>query len=396
MAEILRLGIAGLGVATTQIFPFLAEYPNIKVTAAADIRPDALEVFKQRFGGRAYSSVEEMCTCPEVDVVYVCTPNHLHCPHVIAAAENKKHVIVEKPMALTMEECERMNAAAERNGVHILCGHTHSFDPPIRAMSEIVNSGKYGRLMMIHCWDYTDFMYRPRMAHELDTKRGGGVVFVQGPHHVDIVRQIAMRPLRRVSGATGIWDPSRPTEGNYTAFLEFEDGASATVVYNGYGHFDTAELHWWVGEGGEPRDPETNFKVRRNLRAVQDEAGLKESMRFAGAREGGFAHGAGEKIVRRQQFFGLVLVSCEKADIRQSPDGLLIYDDEGKHEVDLPRGASSRAAELNEIYEAVVHGKPIFHNGRWGQATLEVCLAIYQSARDHRDVMLKYQQLPRH
>src|SRR4051794_2840914 len=255
----LRFGIAGLGVASTQILPYLLNNPQARIVAAADVRPGALEQFARDFGGETFLSVEDLCKSPNVDALYVCTPNHLHAEHVIMAAEHKKHVIVEKPMALTLDQCEAMNAVAERNGMYLLCGHTHSFDPPIRKMREIVRSGELGRLGMIHTWNYTDLMYRPRMPHELDTSRGGGAVFIQGPHQVDVVRLIGGGLVRSVRGVAAIWDEARPSEGAYTAFLEFEDGTSATIVYNGYGHFDTAELHYWVGEGGQRRDPETNF-----------------------------------------------------------------------------------------------------------------------------------------
>ena len=391
MASVLRVGVVGLGVASTQILPFIEKLPFVKVTAAADVRKDAVEGFKSRYQAEGFHSIEDLCRSPNVDVVYICTPNHLHAEHVCLAAENRKHIIVEKPMALSMEECEAMNQAVERHGVKLLCGHTHSFDPPIQKMGEIVQSGELGRLMMIHAWDYTDFMYRPRMPHELDTKRGGGAVFIQGPHHVDIVRQIAGRELRNVRGMTGRWDESRPTEGSYVAYLEFVDGTPATIVYNGYGHFDTAELHYWVGEGGEDRDPETNFKVRKSLKEVADESGLKEAMRFGGAREGQWlgAHGGGKEL--RQPFFGIVLVSCEKGDIRQSPEGLFIYGNEGKREIITPQGSNPRKAEITELYEAIVNDRPVFHDGRWGQATLEVCLAIYDSARVRREILLSQQ-----
>jgi phthalate 4,5-cis-dihydrodiol dehydrogenase len=390
MAEQLRFGIAGLGVASTQVLPYLLDNPQARIVAAADVRPAALEQFARDFGGETFLSVEDLCKSPNVDALYVCTPNHLHAEHVIMAAEHKKHVIVEKPMALTLDECEAMNAAAERNGTHLLCGHTHSFDPPIRKMREIVRSGELGRLGMIHTWNYTDLIYRPRMPHELDTSRGGGAVFIQGPHQVDVVRLLGGGLVRSVRGVAAIWDESRPSEGAYTAFLEFEDGTPATIVYNGYGHFDTAELHYWVGEGGQRRDPETNAQTRARLRAVTDEAALKESMRYAGERAGDFAH-LHAQSERHQPFFGVTLVSCQHGDLRQSPDGLYLYGDEGKREIRLPRGGSAREAEIDELYQAVANDRPVFHDGRWGEATLEVCLAIYESTRERREVLLKHQ-----
>ena len=118
----------------------------------------------------------------------------------------------------------------------------------------------------------------------------------------------------------------------------------ATLVYNGYGFFDTAELYDWVGEGGYYRDPETNRKMRANLRQTSgDESVLEEQknqMRY-GARQSenypeiwniwGRGHAATDR--KHQKFFGLTVASCEEGDLRQSADGILVYGEDGKREV---------------------------------------------------------------
>jgi predicted dehydrogenase len=384
------MGMAGLGVASTQILPPVSKLPYVKIAAAADVRPDALAKFQKEYGAEVFTSFEEMCRSPNVDFVYIATPNELHARHAIAAAEHGKHAIVEKPMATSLAECEAMNAAAEKNRTRLLCGHTHSFDPPIRKIREMIQSGAMGRLRMIHSWNYNEFMYRPRMKHELATSHG--VVLNQGPHQVDVVRLIGGGLVKSVRAATGIWDPARPHEGSYTCYLEFEDGVPATLVYSGYGYFDTAELFWWVGEGGQPRDPETNARVRNKIKGISsagEEELLKEQMRYGGKREGEYSHDwQGE---RRQPFFGLTLVSCDRGDIRQSPDGLIVYGAEGRREVALAEGKRGREAEVDELYRAVVEDRPVFHDGRWGEATLEVCLAILESAREKREIFLSRQ-----
>ena len=133
MTQVLRLGIAGLGVASTQILPPLAKLPFIKITAAADTRADAVAKFRAAVRGRGlYAASKIYARSPNVDAVYIATPNALHAEHAITAAKHGKHIIVEKPMAMTLAECDAMNEAAEKHGVKLLCGHTHSFDPPIR------------------------------------------------------------------------------------------------------------------------------------------------------------------------------------------------------------------------------------------------------------------------
>jgi phthalate 4,5-cis-dihydrodiol dehydrogenase len=134
--------------------------------------------------------------------------------------------------------------------------------------------------------------------------------------------------------------------------------------------------------------------VRRRLAKIQtpqEEELLKEQMRYGGSREGDYSHlWQGE---RHQPFFGFTLVSCEKGDIRQSADGLIIYGDEGRKEISLPLGKRGREAEVEELYQAVVNHRPVFHDGRWGEATLEVCLAILESTKGRREIFL-LQQTP--
>ncbi len=227
------MGLVGVGVGASQLLPALSTSPHIQLVAAADVRSAALEQFASEFGTQTYASVEALAEDPRVEAVWVATPNQLHAQHVIAAAERGKHVIVSKPMAISLDEAAAMNLAAERYGVKLLAGHTQSMAPTIRKMAELVHSGELGQLGMLHTWHFTDWMYRPRLPAELDVN--------------STVRSIP----------------------------------------------------------------------------VADEL----------------------------------------------------------------RGA----AELEELYQAVRYERPIVHDGRWGEATLEVCLAIVESARTHADVRLSRQ-----
>jgi phthalate 4,5-cis-dihydrodiol dehydrogenase len=143
-----------------------------------------------------------------------------------------------------------MIAAARTHGVHLIVGHSHSFDRPIARTREIIARGAVGAVRMIAALNFTDFMYRPRRPEELDTAQGGGVLFSQAAHQVDIVRLLGDGRVRSVRATVGSWDPARPTEGAYSAFLAFADGAAASLTYSGYARFDSDEflrLGWRVG-----------------------------------------------------------------------------------------------------------------------------------------------------
>ncbi len=395
MADALRFGFARLGEAATLVLPEITQLPYIRVTAAADVRPVALKRFEAEYKGRTFQRVEELFASPDIDAVYIATPHELHAQHTLLALENRKHVIIEKPMALTVAEAEEMNQAAERYGVRLLCGHTKSFDPPIRKMRALVREGRVGRLRMINTWNYNDFMVRPYPDRELEMSRG--VVLNQGPHQVDIVRLLGGGLVRSVRAMATAWDDTRP-EGAYSCYLEFEDGTPATIIFSGYGYFDTAELTWWLGEASYPGRNQDSRRAFNRMRGPERERRLeelKEGVRYGeqakdltaqGWGRSDFSHARGH-----QRFYGLTIVSGEQGEMRQSQDGILLYGDEAIEEIPVGEGLFGRQAEVTELYNAVVHGTHMFHDGRWGQATLEVCLGILQSAAERKEIMMSHQ-----
>jgi len=386
--RIMRIGVAGLGRAFTIMLPTFTGDPRVQLVAAADPRADARERFVAEFSGKAYATVEEMCSDPDVEVVYVATPHQHHADNARAAAGHGKHVLVEKPMALTLADCTSMIEAAHAAGVHLMVGHSHSFNAPIRRTAEIIASGAVGTVRMISALNYTEFLYRPRWPEELVTEQGGGVIFNQGAHQIDIVRLLGGGRVRSVRAMTGAWDAKRPTEGAYSAFLTFEDVVAATAVYSGFAHFDSDEFCGWIGELGAPKDPARYGEARQALQHAQSpEQELK--LRTARAYGRGFTPPAiGE---RWHQHFGVVVVSCERADLRPLPNGVMIYDDRAKRLDPLPRPHVQRSEVIDELYGAVVYKRPPLHSGEWARATLEVCLAIQQSSREQREVALAHQ-----
>lgn len=383
MSDPLRVGIAGLGAAGRSAINAIPKVQGFVFVAGADTRKEALLLYEDRHGIQVFDDVTSMCESSNVDVVYVATPNPYHADHTITAIENHKHVLVEKPMALTLNDCDRMIAAAEKNNVKVMVAHTRSFNPPIRKMREIVSGGKLGRVIQINTWRYAPWLVRPRLPDELETRLGGGVCYRQAPHQVDIVRLLGGGLVKSVRAIVGRWDPKNSTEGNYTAFLEFEDSTVATLVYNSYGYFDDSEL-----TGGNNGD---RLGAGQRLRKAIKEGMLSKESTRSGVTfkiEGRKEVDGGESS---QPFYGLTLVSCERGDLRQSQRGIFVYQDIGIHEELCPPWGGPLKVELEEFYQAVVGDKPVPHDGRWGKATLEVCLAILQSSQENREILLSYQ-----
>jgi phthalate 4,5-cis-dihydrodiol dehydrogenase len=324
--------------------------------------------------------------------VYVASPHEFHAEHVIAAARHRKHAMVEKPMALALDECRRMVDAARDGGVNLLVGHSHSYDAPVLEALRLVQSGRWGEVQMIQAFNYTDYLYRARRPEELDTARGGGVVHGQAAHQVDIVRLLGGGMVDTVYARLGGWDRTRPTEGAYSAILSFRSGAHATLTYGGYGHFDSDEWHAGIGEMGREKSAAEYGAARRRLGesvSPEEEARLKAARNYGGSAY----HPPGERELQpsHHQHFGHVLVSCDHADLRLTPDGVRVYADDRIEERRLPAPLWPRKEVIDELWSVVREGQAPVHGGAWGCATTEVTLAILASGRSHAVGRMRHQ-----
>ncbi|MBU7442637.1 Gfo/Idh/MocA family protein [Paraburkholderia fungorum] len=386
----LRIGVAGLGRAFSLMLPTFLRDPRVQLVAACDPREEARRQFAADFAAPTYADVADLADDPNVEIIYVSSPHQFHAQHTEIAAAKGKHVLVEKPMALAAADCGRMIAACRAANVHLIVGHCHSFDTPYLRTRELIDLGEFGAVKMIQAVNYTDYLYRPRRPEELATAEGGGAVFSQAAHQVDIVRMLAGSRATRLRASVGRWDPSRPTEGAYSALIWFQNGAYASLSYNGYGHFNTEEWSGWIGEMGDRTSPDKYGSARRRLEKLAssgDEARLKAAGTY-----GGSAYkpptAAGDEPRRFHQHFGPIIVSCEHADLRPLPDSIVVYGDEERQILPLPAPAVPRAEVIDELYRAVVDGRGPLHDGEWAKGTLEICIAILKSSETGADVTL--------
>jgi phthalate 4,5-cis-dihydrodiol dehydrogenase len=378
------LGIVGLGMAGAVMVHAAAAHSGYVLKAAADPHAGPREAFARDHNARAYAGAEELVADPEVQAVYIATPHQFHAPHAVLAAEHGKHIILEKPMALTLAECDAIIAAVERHKVHLVVGHTHAFDPNVRLMRDIIARGELGRLGLINSFNYTNFLYRPRRPEELDTSKGGGILFNQMPHQIDTARLLAGGLVKSVRAQASVLDPSRPTEGSCAALLQFSNGPAASLVYSGYDHFDSDEWHFGIGERGAPK-PIAHGAAHRALAKAEDETK---------ARTETFAYGnTASALPPHQPHFGITIVTCADGDMRASADGVTIYGRDGVRDIPIPRGGSmpGRREVLDDLAAAIHTGRKPVHDGRWGKATVEVALAILRSSRENKEVMLEHQ-----
>ncbi|MNX84313.1 putative 4,5-dihydroxyphthalate dehydrogenase [compost metagenome] len=385
LSRSIRLGVVGLGRAFTLMLPTFQRDDRVELVAACDPRPSSREQFVRDFPAAVYDSVDALVADPDVEAIYIASPHQFHAAHTRLAARHGKHVLLEKPMALSLQECDSMIKDCRDAGVYLIIGHCHSFDAPYLRARAIIQSGTVGTVRMIQALNYTDFLYRPRRPEELDTSAGGGVVFSQAAHQVDIVRLLAGAAVTRVRAAAGAWDPERRTEGAYSALLWFDNGAFASLTYSGYGHFDSDEWNGWIGEMGDAKDPTVYGTARRRLKHVSsnlEEARLKNDGTYGGPTYGPPVAPSGAHY----QHFGPVVVSCDAADLRPVPDGVWVYGPEKKTHLRLPGPTVPRSEVIDELHAALRQGQAPLHDGHWARETLKVCLALLRSASESREI----------
>lgn len=397
--RVVRVGLIGLGGAAAGMIGKFERNPRFKIAGAADVDSEILGIFKQNFpDAEGHPSADGLCASKNIDFIYIGTPNRFHKEHAVMALSSGKHTLVEKPMTVSIEEADAMVEAADRNGALLGVNVKHSFEPRIQKLREFTKSGELGELRMMNHWRYQDWLYRPRTPEELTPEWGGGILWRQGGHQIDLLRTIGRGLVHSVRGSAKVWDPNRRVPGAHSAYFEFESGATGTCVYSGHDHYETKELVYGF-EPGELMDPEKYAQAKRDLRAhnnsVEWETEAARGERYGGDRrqEGSPRTAAAEGAAGGAGWIlgGPLVVSYDKADVKLSPGGLMVYGDEKQWEIPLATKEDGRDFRLNAFHEAIVNETPLQCDGRWGRATVEMLLAIDRSGRERKEIQLQHQ-----
>ncbi len=187
-----RWGVLGAGsVARRRVMPVMNENPQCELRALMVRDMGRAERLADEFGvGRAYDRVDALLQDPEVDAVYVSSPTYLHCEHVLAAAERGKHVLCEKPMARSSDECREMIAACGRAGVHLEVCFVLRGWPVYHQVKAAVDSGRLGRVVELRA-HLSKWTPREEGEWRLDPRKGGGGALMDvGSHYLDLFRYL--------------------------------------------------------------------------------------------------------------------------------------------------------------------------------------------------------------
>ena len=147
--EKVRVGLVGCGVMGKSLATQLRTIEQAKLVAACDAFEEAVKAFASEFGIWVTTNLDELLVRNDIDAVLIVTPPHLHAEQTVAAAQARKHVFCEKPMALTVEDCDRMIAVCRENNVNLMIGQVLRYFPIHAKVKELVSSGELGRLISI-------------------------------------------------------------------------------------------------------------------------------------------------------------------------------------------------------------------------------------------------------
>jgi len=228
-----RWGLIGCGdIARKRVAPALRDSPLCELIAVSRARAELAEAFAREFGARRWCPEwQDFLMDYEIDAIYVATPVHLHAEQAIAAAERGKHVLCEKPMALSVADCDRMISACRSNNVKLGVAYYRHFYPAVRRVKELVDSGELGVpvIAQINAFEWFDPSPSDPRAWLLNKSlSGGGPMFDFGCHRIEVLLDI-FGDVRDVKAALANTFFDREVEDTATAVFQFECGTCGTL-----------------------------------------------------------------------------------------------------------------------------------------------------------------------
>ena len=338
----LNFALVGCGVIAPCHARCISELENARLTAVCDIVGAKAQKLAETYPADVYVNYHELIHREDIDIVNVLTPSGLHAEMGIAAAKAGKHVIVEKPMDVSLAKADALIEACRQAGVKLCCISQHRFDFAMQDLKQAIASGKLGRLNF--CGSYTQW-YRSQNYYDSGDWRGtwaldgGGALMNQSIHYVDML-QYVMGPVEEVCAHTAALAHVRiEVEDIAVATVKFRSGAvgvieGMTLAYPGF----CARLEVFGADGGV--------------------------------------------IIENDQIKDWHLRSGEKNDRPPAEAHLIV----GTTSADIWHHSHRR--QIADMMQAVWEDREPLSNGPEGRKPLEIILAIYKSARTHKPVKL--------
>jgi len=344
-------GVIGCGgIADRRTIPGMMEAENVKLVAVMDIDAAAVDRVASKYGvDKKYYTPEDLLADPEVQAVYIATPVYLHRDQAVAAAQAGKHILVEKPLALNLEQGQDIVAAARDHKVKITEGYMMKFQRLHQKAKTMVEEGAIGRVVFaraqLSCW-YPDIPGAWRQAPELG---GGGALMDMATHCYDLLCWLIGGEVKDVSALADTLTFKYPVDDSSTTLLKFDNGAHGVVDC----FFNVPDA------AGQDR-----LELYGNKGSIQA--------------EGTIGQVAGGKMV------AYLSDEAREYDPQQSKTSL----DVNVREI-TAEPKNMYASEVEYLSDCIEHDRePEINSASEGLKVLKVALAAYESARTGRRVAL--------
>jgi predicted dehydrogenase len=230
----INVGIIGAGAFGAKHATAITDVDGVRLIAASRTNAGALAEFTRRFGCQGYTDYHDLLSDPAIDAVVIATPHHMHTHIVEDAALAGKHILLEKPMAPTLAECDHIVGVAGEAGIKLMVGHTGHFIPALRVAKKMLNSGEMGEVVYGVATKSKQWMNPDRRAWHLDRTRGGGMWMTIGVHALDQLTWLIGAPAHSVSATLQTRFHEQDADDTGVAFLRYTNGATGTAVAIGF------------------------------------------------------------------------------------------------------------------------------------------------------------------
>jgi len=341
----LNVGLVGCGRIARRHADLLGhgEIAGARLAAVCDVREERARTLAVTFSVPAYADMHEMCAREKLDLIVVLTESGLHAQHVIELARYRKHIVVEKPMALTLDDADSMIKACDANGVRLFVVKQNRFNKPVQKLRQALEDGRFGKLVLGTVrvrWCRTQEYYNQdawRGTWQLD----GGVLANQASHHVDLLEWM-MGDVESVFAKSTTALVNIEAEDTAVVLLKFRSGALGVIE---------------ATTAARPKDLEGSI-------SILGEHGTVEI--------GGFA-------VNELKTWDFRPTLPEDAEVRT------------QYSVNPPNVYGfGHKAYYEHVVECVTHDKRQLVDGLEGRRSLELITAIYESVETGREVPLRF------
>jgi len=357
MKPSLKTAVVGIGKVTDLHAAALSKLPESQFTAVCSSNREKAGTFAGKYKIKAYTDVAEMVRKEKIDVVTICTPHPFHRAPAIQAIEAGAHVLVEKPFASSLEDCDAVLAASKQYGKQtgVIC--QRRWYKPVRRVKEAIDSGKIGKPVFgtVNILGWRDEKYYNSDPWRGSWKgEGGGVLVNQAPHQLDLLQWF----MGEIDELYGIWSnlnhPYIEVEDTANAIIRFKNGAVGNIIVSNSmkpGIYGKVHVH---GENGASAGVQT---------------------------DGGAMFIAGMSNILEPPVNDIWIIPGEenllKEYVKEDSDFFLSLKNpmEYFHE-----------RQIEDFLRAIIEGRKPLVTGDEGRVTVEIFTAIYRSTRDKKPV----------